>query len=117
MRLLKSEEFPCRFLLGGNHASTRMHANLMQMVHGWGRIFSGTSRRSPFRILLTMLFFVVAGFSVYPALVIGAMHHDRDLLIASISHLVLMTSYLATIYWLRDNPSRYAWLFAISGAM
>ena len=83
MRLLKSNEFTCRFLLGGHLASTRMHANLKQMFHGWGRIFSGTSRRSPFRILLAMLFFLVCGFSVYPAIVLGAIratHGHYDLL-------------------------------------
>lgn len=120
MRLLKGEEFKCRFLLGGHLASTRMHANLKQMFHGWGRIFSGTSRRSPWRILLTMLFFLVCGFGVYPALVLGAMHavHGRfDWLIASASHLVLMTSYLATIYGMSGNPKRYAWLYTVSGAM
>src|SRR5438876_3705192 len=31
MRLLKSEEFTVRFLLGGHLASTRMHSNLRQM--------------------------------------------------------------------------------------
>ena len=39
MRLLKGEEFKVRFLLGGHLASTRMHANLKQMFHGWGRSF------------------------------------------------------------------------------
>ncbi|HEX3358529.1 MAG TPA: glycosyltransferase family 2 protein [Tepidisphaeraceae bacterium] len=117
MRLLKSEEFIVRFFLGGHLASTHMHSNLRQMFHGWGRIFSGTSRRSPVRILLTMLFFIFCGFSAYPAIVLGALHGQRELLIASLAHLSLMTTYLAVIYGMSGNPKRYAWLFPIAGTM
>ncbi len=66
MRLLKSNEFVVRFLVGWHLAATRMHSNLRQMFHGWGRIFSGTSRRSPWRILEAILFFLVTPI-VYPA--------------------------------------------------
>jgi len=120
MRLLKGNKFIVRFLLGGHLASTRMHSTLRQLFHGWGRIFSGTSRRSPWRILLAILFFIFNGFTAYVGLAFGillAMHGQYALLIVAIAHLGLMTAYLATIYAFSGNPKRYAWLFPISGTM
>jgi cellulose synthase/poly-beta-1,6-N-acetylglucosamine synthase-like glycosyltransferase len=120
MRLLKGNNFIVRFLLGGHLASTRMHSTLRQLFHGWGRIFSGTSRRSPWRILLAMLFFICNGFTAYVGLTFGillAMRGDYTVLVIALAHLALMTSYLATIYALSGNPKRYAWLFPISGTM
>jgi chlorobactene glucosyltransferase len=117
MRLLKSEEFIVRFFLGGHLASTHMHSNLRQMFHGWGRIFSGTSRRSPWRILFAMLFFLVSGLSVYPAIFLGVIQGRPEWLIVSLAHLFLMMTYLTIIYGMSGNPRRYAWLFPIAGTM
>jgi hypothetical protein len=64
-----------------------------------------------------MLFFIFCGFSAYPAIVLGALHGQRELLIASLAHLSLMTTYLAVIYGMSGNPKRYAWLFPIAGTM
>jgi len=87
---------------------------IVNRLDGWGRIYSGTSRRSPWKILLAMLFLLVCGFSVYPILAIAIAFGSRDLLMASVAHLLLMTGYLASIYKLSGNAKRYAWLFPLS---
>ena len=62
---MKSKGHRIRMFLGAAFASTRMHTSLHQMFHGWGRIYSGSARRRPWRILSTILFLVVCGLSVY----------------------------------------------------
>jgi cellulose synthase/poly-beta-1,6-N-acetylglucosamine synthase-like glycosyltransferase len=119
MRLLKSRGFRIRLMLGRHLAATRMHSTLRQMFHGWGRIFGGTHRRNPSRILRAMAFLVICGFSVYPALLwgIGSAIEWRQFgwLIASLAHLLIMTFYLAVIYIGSGNHARYAWLFPLGG--
>ena len=53
-----------------------MHATLPQMLRGWGRIYSGTSRRRPWRILAVALFLLVCGFSAYAALGYNGINED-----------------------------------------
>jgi glycosyltransferase involved in cell wall biosynthesis len=65
MRHLKSAGFVTRLQMGKHLASTRMHVNLSQMFHGWGRIYSGTNHRSPWRILAAMIFVILCGLSVW----------------------------------------------------
>ena len=78
MRLLKSRDFRTRLFVGANLAATRMHSTMRQMFHGWGRIYSGTARRSPRRIVGAMIFLIVSGLSVYPALTWGGVVLDRS---------------------------------------
>ncbi len=119
MRLLKGRGFRTRFQLGSHLASTRMHATLRQMFHGWGRIYSGTARRRPWRILGAMAFLLVCGFTLYPALVYGIvrviMWDDLGWLLASGAHLLVMTGYLALVYHWSGNRAREAWLFPLGG--
>ncbi len=121
MRLLKGRAFRTRLMLGSQLATTRMHATLRQMFHGWGRIYGGTNRRRPSRIIGAMLFLLICGFSVYPALLWGlistTLRDDTRWLMASGSHLLLMTGYLALIYHWSGNRARYAWLFPIGGGV
>ena len=121
MRLLKGRGFRTRFLLGSHLASTRMHSSLRQMFHGWARIYSGTSRRSPWRILGAMTFLLICGFTLYPALAWGITRASSsarfDWLVASAAHGLLMTAYLALIYHWSGNRARFAWLFPISGSV
>ena len=121
MRHLKGRGFRTRFLLGSHLAATRMHSSLRQMFHGWARIYSGTSRRSPWRILGAMTFLILCGFTLYPALVWGvtgaSLSRDFDWLIASGAHALLMTGYLALIYHWSGNRARFAWLFPLSGGV
>jgi hypothetical protein len=121
MRALKANDFIVRFFSGRHLASTRMHTNLKQMFNGWGRIYSGTERRSPWRILCTMWFILTSIFTVYPALVYGvyrlASDGNAQWLEASSLHFILMTFYLALIYHWSGNKSRYALLIPISGAI
>jgi cellulose synthase/poly-beta-1,6-N-acetylglucosamine synthase-like glycosyltransferase len=114
-RLLKSGGARVRFLLGSHLATTRMHTNFQQMLHGWGRIYSGSVRRRPAPILLGMLFIVISGLTVYPAAIYAAVcwkdHADWFWLAAAAAHASLMTTYLAYIYRKSGNRMRYAWLF------
>jgi cellulose synthase/poly-beta-1,6-N-acetylglucosamine synthase-like glycosyltransferase len=120
MRHLKQAGFITRLQMGKHLAATRMHANLSQMFHGWGRIYSGTNHRGPWRILASMIFVILCGLSVYPAIAFGAIlaaHGHADLLIIAAAHLAAMTLYLATTYRLSGNSMRYAWLFPMSALM
>ena len=108
-----------RFLVGWHLAATRMHSNLRQMFHGWGRIFSGTSRRSPWRILEAILFFLVTPI-VYPALVVGvilAAHGRFDLLAAAALNLADDDRLSGNNLPPRGNPRRYALLYPIASPM
>jgi cellulose synthase/poly-beta-1,6-N-acetylglucosamine synthase-like glycosyltransferase len=121
MRHLKGRGFRTRFLLGAHLASTRMHSTLRQMFHGWARIYSGTSRRSPWRIVGAMAFLLLCGFTLYPALAWGVVRsvtlREFDWLIASGAHLLVMSGYLALIYHWSGNRARDALLFPISGSI
>ena len=114
MRRLKSSGYRCRLLFGDHLATTRMHATLKQMVHGWGRIYSGTSRRKTGRIATAIALLPIMGLGVYPALFYGCFH--PMLLAAAIVHFVAMTGYLALIYRKAGQPPRYALLFPLACA-
>jgi chlorobactene glucosyltransferase len=115
MRRLKSGGFRTRFLFGDHLAVTRMHATLNQMLHGWGRIYSGTSRRKMGRITLGILFLLISALSAYPMLAIGLFHSFW--LPLAIGHLTLMSAYLALVYHSAGQPRRYAVLFPIGSAI
>lgn len=121
MRSLKGRGFRVRFMIGSDLATTRMHTTLPQMFSGWARIYSGTSRRKPGRILGAMLFLIICGMSVYPALAWGLLLSARGAghawLIASAAHLAVMTAYLVLIYRLSGNHSRYAMLFPLAATI
>src|SRR5205823_5300583 len=77
MRLMKSHRYKVRFLMGTHLAATRMHATLAQIIRGWARIYSTTSQRHSRRIIVSFLFFLICGLSVYPAVVFGAINQAR----------------------------------------
>ena len=118
MRRMKQRGSTVRFFMGPHLASTRMYATLRQMFQGWGRIYSGTTQRRPWRILAAMWFTVVSIVSAYPALAWGihvfASRHQWPWLAGASAHLVLMTFVLALIYAWSGNPRRYALLAPIS---
>jgi chlorobactene glucosyltransferase len=122
-RRMKSQGAKVRLELGARFASTRMHATLGQMFRGWARIYSGTTRRNPARIIAAALFLLICGLTAYPALAwsVGrVLAHDpggRNWLIASLVHLVAMTLTLASVYSGSNNSRRYALLFPVSGAI
>lgn len=120
MRLLKGAGFITRLQFGEHLASTRMHSNLGQMFHGWGRIYSGTNRRSPWRILTAMTFLIICGLSVYPVLAFGITqmiaHRENPFLIGSIAHLLLLSAYLTLVYHTAGVAKRYVWLFPLAVA-
>ena len=123
-RLLKHQGFRVRLVLGMQFVSTRMHATLPQMLRGWGRIYSGTSRRSPWRIVWAALFLILSCFSGYVALAWGLVVAGRDgwsaaspWLIASLIHLGQMMGTLADVYAESGNRRRYALLFPLGGTI
>lgn len=121
MRLLKSNDCIVRLFMGAHLAATRMHSTMKQMFNGWGRIYSGTARRKPWRILTAIIFEITAIFSVYPALVYGilqaATHQRYAWLAASITHYVLLTLFLMIVYRWSGNRIRYALLAPLSAAI
>ena len=117
MRLLKSRDLKTRFFSGAHLAATRMHTNFHQIFNSWGRIFSGTSRRKPGRILAAITFLILAIFTVYPAIVWAVCDHSAMWGIVAAAHLVLMTAYLMLIYRWSGNPKRAALLAPITAAI
>ena len=121
MRLLKGRGFRTRLFMGAPLASTRMHSTLPQMFHGWARIYAGTSRRSPWRIVGAIIFYLLCGLSVYPALAWGIAQLLSGFgfarLIASLAHFTLVTAYLAIVYRMSGTRARGALLFPLGGAV
>jgi len=124
-RLIKSREFRTRLLMGRDFGATRMYDDLGRMFHGWARIFSGTARRSTWRIIVGMLVIVLGSFSAYPALAWGAWrlnHHGASShtwgwLANAAVHFMLMTTVVALIYRFSGNARRWALAFPLAGAM
>jgi cellulose synthase/poly-beta-1,6-N-acetylglucosamine synthase-like glycosyltransferase len=119
MRLLKAAAFRTRLYLGRKFASTRMHSTLRQMLHGWGRIYSGASDRRPWRILGAIAFVAISGLSVYPAAAYGAyraMQADYAWLATAGAHWILMTGILMVMYQWSGNRKRYALAFPLGAA-
>jgi cellulose synthase/poly-beta-1,6-N-acetylglucosamine synthase-like glycosyltransferase len=121
MRLLKERGNRVRFQFGAELASTRMHATLRQMFSGWGRIYCGSARRRVRRIIEAMLFLIISGLSVYPALAWGiyraASFHQWSWLSAAAVHWLLATLFLVTIYRGSGNRARLALLFPVSASV
>jgi len=117
MRRLKVRGYRCRLFLGSHLAATRMHANLRELRSGWGRIFAGTNRFRVGRLIGAMIFIVVCGFSVYPAIAFAAITTDIRWLGAALAHFAAITIYLALIYRAAGSRVRYALLFPLSGAV
>jgi cellulose synthase/poly-beta-1,6-N-acetylglucosamine synthase-like glycosyltransferase len=120
VRLLKQQGHRVRIFLGRDFASTRMHATLRQMFHGWARIFSGVSNRRPWAILAAMGF-VLSGIAAHVAAFYGiyviAATHSPYWLVAAATHLFLLWGILTTAYRWAGNPERNALLFPIAGPM
>jgi hypothetical protein len=117
MRALKGKKFRVRLYLGQHLAATRMHSNLGQMFNGWARIYSGTPRRRPWRILQAMWFTLIGVFTVYPALVYGLLIRSSEWTSASLFHLTLMTLYLGLVYYWSGNRPRYALLAPVTAGL
>jgi cellulose synthase/poly-beta-1,6-N-acetylglucosamine synthase-like glycosyltransferase len=120
MRLLKSRDYKVRIFSGAHLAATRMHSSLRQMFHGWARIFSGTSRRNPRRIIGAIIFILASVLMVYPALGWGiarALHGEYLWLTFSLVHFLLMTGYFMRVYRWSGNPMRSALLVPVSAVL
>lgn len=109
-RLLKRKGHKVRLGWGGQIASTRMYASIRQMFRGWGRIYSGMSRRRPWRILAAMLVVLLTIPSAYAAAAWGAMASQPEWLVAAGIHWAVMTLVVSQIYASSGNPRRYALL-------
>lgn len=116
MRLLKARGCKVRLLFGQKLASTHMHTHWRQMLHGWGRIYSGTARRKPGRILAAMAFIVFCGLRFYMAILHVIVHHafTPGWIGVVTAQGVLMFAFLAKIYRSSGNRARYAWLFPVT---
>lgn len=117
MRALKAKEFRVRLYLGQHLAATRMHSNLRQMFNGWARIYSGTPRRRPWRILMAMWFTLIGVFTVYPALIYAMWSRDPEWMGMSLLHMGLMTLYLGLVYFWSGNRPRYALLAPVAAVL
>lgn len=109
-----------RFLSGFHLGATRMHTTLAQIFRGWGRIFAGTSRRSPWPMLAAMAFIVLCTLSGYGALLLGvarARQDDPSWLAVALLHLAMMHGYLAFAYAKARVPPRYSALLPLSATL
>ncbi len=116
MRILKAREFRTRLYMGRHFASTRMHSTYLQMLNGWGRIYSGVSSRRPWRILAAMLV-VLNALGAWVMLVMAMVLRQENLFAVAGLHWILVTSVVAVFYHWSGNPSRYALLFPMAGGV
>jgi chlorobactene glucosyltransferase len=117
MRLLKRRGYTVRLFAGSHLAATRMHATLAQLRSGWGRIYAGTSRFKPARLIATILFVALCGLGVYPAILHGILARDPKWLAASLLHFAMINWYLIHVYRAAGLSIRYALAFPLSGAV
>jgi cellulose synthase/poly-beta-1,6-N-acetylglucosamine synthase-like glycosyltransferase len=116
MRILKARGFRTRLYMGRKFASTRMHSTYRQMLHGWGRIYSGVSSRKPWRILGAILV-VLNALSAWIMLPIALMLRQKELLALAGLHWLIATSAIAVFYHWSGNPKRYALLFPLAAGV
>jgi cellulose synthase/poly-beta-1,6-N-acetylglucosamine synthase-like glycosyltransferase len=116
MRILKSKGFRTRLYMGRTFASTRMHSTYRQMLHGWGRIYSGVSSRKPWRILGAM-YVVLNGLIAWLMLIIALITGRNAFLAIAGLHWLLVTACIAIFYHWSGNRKRYALLFPIAGSI
>lgn len=120
-RALKVAEFKMRFYMGAHLAATRMHARFDQMLHGWSRIYSGTARRRPWRILATIIAVIICVDSFWPALVLGPLHPLRGSLLLTLGvlmiHWTAATLFLRNFYRKSGNAGWYALLAPLSTSL
>lgn len=117
MRSLKQAGFTCRLMMGAHLAATRMHATLSELRHGWGRIYSGTARMNPGRMLIAMVWIVVCALSAYPMLPWSMMNGSRTWIALSAAHVVLMHSYLLHLYGLAKISRVYSLAFPVGAVV
>ena len=117
MRLLKAQNFKCRFMAGRELAATRMHTHLAQMFNGWARIFAGTARGRVWPMVWTILFFVFCGLTVFPALAYAVATLSPVWLAASLTHAAMMLVIGGLVWHWSGNSPLYALLLPISVPM
>jgi cellulose synthase/poly-beta-1,6-N-acetylglucosamine synthase-like glycosyltransferase len=117
MRLLKRAGSRVRLYYGQQFASTHMHTSFKQMRNGWARIFSGVCERHPWPIVAAILFVLVAGLSVYVALIGAFVARDIHWLGVALVHWILMNAVLTLVYAQSGNRGQLALLFPLGGTM
>lgn len=114
MRLMKQQGAKVRLFAGRHLASTRMHTHWRQMLHGWARIFAGTSRGRIGPMVLAILFLLANVLSVYPILIAAAALGAMEWLTAAAVHWIVMTACLSLVWVWSGNSPVYALLLPIS---
>lgn len=112
-RLIKRRGYKVRLAAGDDIASTRMYDNVRQMYRGWGRIYSGLSRRKPWRILASVAFLTFGVATLLAALAYALATDRQGWLAAAAAHAALMMLASALIYRWSGNPMRYALFFPL----
>lgn len=105
----------CRLYAGDDLAETRMYDSLNRMFKGWARIYSGASHRRPWRILVASVF--VLSFTAAFVMPLAAGTLGAWWLAASLLHLALVLTSVATIYVWSGNSAGWALLFPLTGVM
>lgn len=133
-RVMKTQGFRPRVSWGNDFCSVRMYDSLGAIIRGWSRIYYAARVGSPWRVLAALLFVLLCGFSVYPALAWGIYRTLHPMpawpgligslaptwagplwLLNALSHLGLMTFALARIYRWSGNRAANALLFPVAG--
>jgi len=135
-RVMKGRGMRPRVSWGNEYCSVRMYDSLSAIIRGWSRIYYAARVGSPWRILVALLFVIICGLSVYPALAWGIYRTVHPvaawpgiigqlapkflgpvwLLNAGI-HFLLLNVALRRIYKWSGNSAKYALYFPIAGPM
>jgi cellulose synthase/poly-beta-1,6-N-acetylglucosamine synthase-like glycosyltransferase len=121
MRVLKASGAKCRLYSGEDLAETRMYDTVERMFKGWGRIYSGASKRRPWRILGGMAV-VASGLAAFGVFGLGA---AQSMLAGEMNlwaiwgavHVAVVLACLAAVYRWSGNPGWLALLFPVAGVM
>jgi hypothetical protein len=135
-RVMKTQGLRPRVSWGNDFCSVRMYDSLGAIIRGWSRIYYAARVGSPWRVLFALLFVVLCGFSVYPALAWGVYRTLHPMaawpgligslaptwagplwLLNAVAHFGFMTFALARIYRWSGNRASNALLFPVAGPM
>jgi glycosyltransferase involved in cell wall biosynthesis len=124
-RKLKEAKFRPRLSWADDFARVRMYEGLGGVIKGWGRNFYVGSHGRPWRMIAAVLFILVFGFAMWPALAWGIhrLSHPgagwtgTKWIVSAGLHWLTMTAVLIQMYRWSDNPWWNALLWPVGAGV
>ncbi len=116
-RLLKRSGYRPRLGWGMDLVSAHMYSSGREVWRGWARNFIIASRGRPGRVLMGIAFLLASVFTIYPAIIWGAVTGNPLWLAIAGLHAITMTWALAAAYRWGSYKAMYALLWPIGSIM